>query len=405
MKFVVKLNAVVALLAAGLTCCMLVGCGSGETQQSTSEQGATVTDLEFILPAKQTVYFAGDKFDGSRVAIQANLSDGTREVFIVAREENCTVEPQYFSMGDNHVTFTYGGKSISQNIHVIDAPVSSLDVDLSAVTTSVTSTDKLDLSDMTVTANCENYDPIEVDEFTLVEINDREEIIHEDLSQVSLGTGLHEMKVLFKDCYSDSFYLDVFYGVAVEAENVLDADKVTADDRNYVVVDTNVGESGSTATGVSPGPIMKPSEPAFGGGYLGDLKNGAVFSFHVWSDEARTADILLRASSGYLLRDDKGNWVPYEMGNMMLNRLFSVSLNGTPLSISADAVLEGGSSDTPDPMLWVNWKMVSLGNVQLQEGDNVFTFTVNSDYINCNNASCACNVDRLEVRFNEHGGV
>ena len=89
----------------------------------------------------------------------------------------------------------------------------------------------------------------------------------------------------------------------------------------------------------------------------------------------------------------------------MLNRLFSVSLNGTPLSISADAVLEGGSSDTPDPMLWVNWKMVSLGNVQLQEGDNVFTFTVNSDYINCNNASCACNVDRLEVRFNEHGGV
>ena len=94
MKFVVKLNAVVALLAAGLTCCMFVGCGSGETQQSTSEQGATVTDLEFILPAKQTVYFAGDKFDGSRVAIQANLSDGTREVFIVAREENCTVEPQ-----------------------------------------------------------------------------------------------------------------------------------------------------------------------------------------------------------------------------------------------------------------------------------------------------------------------
>lgn len=133
-----------------------------------------------------------------------------------------------------------------------------------------------------------------------------------------------------------------------------------------------------------------------------------MFAFHIWSDVEREADIILRAASGLLEQDYNNSWAPIVMGDMQFNRLFNVtysnsSVENQPIAIGDDVILEGGSTENPngDWLLWVGWKDVVFGSVTLKPGDNVFTFTVTSDYKNCHNSSCAANVDRMEVRFKD----
>lgn len=205
---------------------------------------------------------------------------------------------------------------------------------------------------------------------------------------------------------SVSFAVEVINGYIVEAENIKNSTDVTDDDKNYVELIKNTGTSSATTTGISPGPVRKETEPASDGAYLGEIQKGAVFAFHIWSDVEREMDIILRASSGLLQQDN--NWTPIVMGDMQFNRLFDVTYSNSevasqPVNIGDDVILEGGSTDDPngDPLLWVSWKDVTFGSVTLKPGDNVFTFTVTSDYTNCRGSSCAANVDRMEVRFKD----
>lgn len=383
--------------------------GGGTDGGSDTESGsATVTELELMLGGKTTEYFVGQSFDASKVVIRAYFSDGSKKVFVAGREKECTITPAVFSAGDTSVTFTYGGKSVSQSgITVVDEVLSSVAVDTSTLVMLYGTGSVIDLSELSVTAHYGEYE-LSVDDYQVVEIlTDGTEKVHENAYDLKLDVGVHTFKVRYYDKDSETFEIEVFNGYVVEAENIVLSENVT-DQKNYVELINKTGSATTTTTQIAPGPIVNTEEPASGNSYLGEVQKGAVFAFHLWSDVETKADIILRASSGLLLSDTgNGSWVPVEMGNMQFNRLFDVTYKNSlmdeavPVEIYDSVILEGGYEAAGNRLLWVNWMDVSFGTMYLKPGDNVFTFTVTSNYENMYDKSCACNIDRIEVKFHD----
>lgn len=398
--------ATVALLM--LTALFFTACGNTDNGDGgnggTGGATVTATSLEVRYDGGQDLYFVGDSVNLNRLVITATLENGTKKTFVAGKESSCKVEPAVFSAGDNKVTVTYGGASVSFDVTVVSTALSEVAVDFGNVGTTYASGSTVDLSGITVTAKYGSEYSFEVDDYKIV---DKDTGTEYDPDDVSLSDGTHSnMCVRYKNLDSEVFTLTIFNGYIVEAENIKTTAEVTDTDKNFVELIKNTGANSVTTTGLTPGPISKPEEPASGNAYLGEVKTGAVFAFHIWSDVEREADIILHASSGLLQQDN--NWTPIVMGDMQFNRLFDVTYSNSevasqPVNIGDDVILEGGSTDNPngDPLLWVSWKDVTFGSVTLKPGDNVFTFTVTSDYTNCRGLSCAANVDRMEVRFKD----
>lgn len=400
--------ATVALLM--LTALFFTACGNTDNGDGgnggTGGATVTATSLEVRYDGGQDLYFVGDSVNLNRLVITATLENGTKKTFVAGKESSCKVEPAVFSAGDNKVTVTYGGASVSFDVTVVGTSLSEVVVDFGNVGTTYASGSTVDLSGITVTAKYGSEYSFEVDDYKIV---DKDTGTEYDPDDVSLSDGTHSnMCVRYKNLDSEVFTLTIFNGYIVEAENIKTTAEVTDTDKNFVELIKNTGTNSTTTTGLTPGPISKPEEPASGNAYLGEVKTGAVFAFHIWSDVEREADIILRAASGLLEEDYNNSWAPIRMGDMQFNRLFDVTYSNSevasqPVNIGNDVILEGGSTDNPngDWLLWVGWKDVTFGSVTLKPGDNVFTFTVISNYTNCHNASCAANVDRMEVRFKD----
>ena len=394
---------VAATVLLSLTMLFFTACGGGD---DVKEPEVVATDLQIRYDGGEDFYFVGDSVNADRVVITATLEGGGKKTFVAGKEPGCKIEPAVFSAGDDKVTITYGGVSASFDVTVIGSELSEVSVEFGQVPKSWPTGASIDLSGLKVTAKYGTEYSAVVDDFTIVDKDTGKEYAADN---VTLDEGAHDnLCVRYKKKDSAVFSISVFNGYIVEAENVKLTSEVGADDKNYVELIKTTGSSSATMTGISPGPVQKATEPASGGAYLGEVKTGAVFAFHIWSDVEREADIILSAASGYLTEDNDGGWVPVVMGDMQFNRVFTVtysnsSVESQAINIADDVILEGDSTDNPsgDSLLWVSWKDVTFGTVTLKPGDNVFTFTVISNYTNCHNNSCAANVDRMEVRFKD----
>ena len=403
-------------VCALLPCLVFTGCfdGGGDTDGGGTGE-TTVTALSVRINAgKKTTYYKGESFDASLTVLRAEYSDGSVRHFLPDREDGCVMTPAVFDAGDDSVTFTFGGRSATiDGITVVDAEVTNLTVSDKATGNSLPVGARGDFRDLIVTATFSNGDIVTVDPdyytFTLdgVETDVRNFTINE--------AGVHTARINYIGVSSSEFTIRAYDGFVIEAENIYPTEDVRPNDRNYVELITDVGESGATTTGIAPGPVLSTDEngnmdePASDGAYLGDIKKGAVFEFHIWSDVARDAHLILRASSGQILVPSSSNqWIPVEMADMNFSELFSISYGSagsdTMTGLTTDAVLPGGRTDDTengDQSLWVNWQDVDFGTIPLVEGDNVVRFEVTSNLVHNNNdrASAACNIDRLQIEY------
>lgn len=410
MKSVKKLVfATVALLMLAMiffTACGNKNDGNGGTGGNDGNTTVKAESLQVRYDGGQDLYFVGDSVNLNRLVITATLDNGTKKTFVAGKESECKVEPSVFKAGDDKVTITYGGASVSFDVTVVSTALSEVTVNFGNVGTTYAYGTPVDLSGITVTAKYGTEYSFVVDDYKIV---DKDSGTEYEPDEVDLSVGAHpNMCVRYKNVESSAFELYIFNGYIVEAENIKTTEQVTDTDKNFVELIKSTGENSATTTGLCPGPISKAEEPASGGSYLGEVKKNAEFAFHIWSDVEREADIILRASSGLLANGVNNGWTPLEMGDMQFNKLFKVEYGQSvdsliEVPVGDEVILEGESTDNPngDPLLWVKWKDVSFGSVNLKQGDNVFKFTVISDYKNYLNSSCAANVDRMEVRFKD----
>ncbi len=141
--------------------------------------------------------------------------------------------------------------------------------------------------------------------------------------------------------------------------------------------------------------------------YLGGVGQGDTVSFVFSSTGAGTGSIAFKLASAYLCKDN-GNWGPVVMGDIQLNRLAAVYVNGVQYKIPDSVVLEGGKSPdgTANQALWVNWQEVGLDDIAFVEGRNVIEMKVLKHGITApaqTSYSWSCNVDSMIILPNAEG--
>ena len=390
------LSGVLAVVLA-LAAVFFAACGKDEPQPDPGvPDDVTVVELTIDEPPDVTEYYIGESFDPTGMKIKAKWSDGVKLPVNIA---DCTIEPSGpLAEGDREVTISYGGKSVVQQIMLRDETIASISVDTGNAALKVAVGTPMDLSGLVVTAHYADGGSRVISGGYTVDV-DGEPV--DDLSELVFDEwGSKTLTVTYGD-RTATVTLEIFDGFIIEAENIIESAEVTDDDKNFVEKVTGTFYA-----------FSKPNEPASGGAYMGAVFNGDIMRFHIWAEEECYADVILRASSSYMLVDG-GAWSPMEMGDMQFNRLFEVGYGSAadaesdslePLYVEDDVVLKGGKTEQPggDPLLYVNWMDVNFGTLPLAKGDNIIELKVVTDYVNCRGENVACNIDRLEVQYTDN---
>lgn len=389
-----------------------------------------VTELRIVTPPDKTVYMPGEEFDSKGMKLAADWSHGVTEDL---DPSECVMSPSgALAAGTEEITFTYEGKSCVQKIVVDDVELVSIELDRSALAEQQL-VGTVDLYSVKVYAVYDNDSKVQVSDLTFTENG----LPIENPAAYEVTAGEHTIKVSYKTLDAQ-FKIVAYSGYTVDATNIVYSEVLEKDRDKYI--GTNFVENPAAAVyDASGNPIISGTnikgflkdgtEAGFPGNRyragseqgtpcLADVKKGQVMRFHIWSDFTATVELVLTASSGYLLEDNPdGSWNPTKMGDMQFNKLFDVNVVSvdaetglpetdgegnevkTPLTIGDDVILPGGESETGDMALWASWKDVSFGEIELQEGDNIIELTVTSEYENKYGASCAANIVGFEVRF------
>lgn len=354
---------------------------------------ATVTGLVIDTPPAKTSYYLGETVDLSGILLKAVWSDGVKSPVDIAK---CTVSPSGELTADRtEITITYENVSVEQPITVKNVGVSSIEVATGNTPLKGSVNTPMDFSGIVVTATYADGESRAIKSF---EVSTGGGSKIQNLAEVTFAErGTHTLTVTYAGA-SASFDVEIFNGFIIEAENIIETDKITEADKNFVERVKN-SESGAF------GKKENANEPASGGAYMGSIFKGAVMSFHISVEDDCYANIILRASSGYMT--EGVGWSPLVMGDMQFNKLFDIRYGSADaletLYVEDEVVLKGSSTDNADGdyMLWVNWMDVDFGTLPLKAGDNIIQMEVISDYVNYMGASCACNIDRLEIEYTD----
>ncbi len=150
-------------------------------------------------------------------------------------------------------------------------------------------------------------------------------------------------------------------------------------------IDENV-LSGATVQKASGSNVPFATARAMGGDFASGFtsKSGAKLTFGLYSDEEKTATVVLKASSGYIVTDG-GKWGGGEKEkrahytakteNMQFNKVFSTALNGKAIAVGNDVMLYGDIATGGD-----NYKILGSFTyipfvLELKAGYNELTFT------------------------------
>lgn len=156
-------------------------------------------------------------------------------------------------------------------------------------------------------------------------------------------------------------------------------------------------------------------------GHVGNIKAGQKLVFHIWSERTATANLVIYAASMNFA--DSENWdgeYPTETSaayyqptvtedvrfNSGISATYDNGNGETPLEVGDDVIVPGYTSQitTPngqkcdllgryyDNRIWTAWSPVIFGAINLTEGDNIVTLTVNINQLN---------IGLLEVQFTD----
>lgn len=242
----------------------------------------------------------------------------------------------------------------------------------------------------------------------------------EKLDLTTIGyteAGNHTITAKYKE-YSVNFNMNIANNIYdVEAENIYNkGEKPTVNNVNYIERDncnTDIKELkpivyGSKPEGGTDYALYDKADAknASGQAYLGEVKNGNSFNLHIFSGVEKQVTLYMTASSG-VIEKDIASWQPVKMADIQLNKMIKISQNGNALSIGDDVILPG--SETPanadgkytyNPSIWANFVRITIGTVNLNQGDNVINVTItssikNEDTITKSNGTM--NIDKFDL--------
>lgn len=203
------------------------------------------------------------------------------------------------------------------------------------------------------------------------------------------GINVFSLETLFSEKYE---FTQTIYGRDLKSKSDIDFSK---QDQNYVY--TN---DGATNPSVKTDAGIK---------YIGDLTEGAIMNFAIYSPVDQNAELKIKASSLSRKCYDIDLWKPTETNDILVSDILGLKVNDEDFKIDDSLKINGFASKrmTPNPntpdekcdslgryyddKIWVAWTQVSLGKFKLKKGYNFITLTSLQDRM--------CNFYSLDVVF------
>lgn len=326
-----------------------------------------VADLKLKTATTATVW-SGEETDFAGLVLEATYEDGSKEDVTV---DKATVDKKVFETDTDKemdAVFTYGGKSVTVKIPVKENPVVSMGNLLSQPRTEYIANEAFSPAGATVEISYKSGRK------ATVELTDANTTYEK--TPIAFGTDT-EKEVSFTVTYSATVTKEfkvtaqLVKGIYLEAEDGLLNGKPMAVNENNsgnIYMDAVMDSNNPEAHGDYG--EWKDSYLATGGGYVGNVTTGSTISVTFTSDKAGKGSVVLRMASQLLLKET-ASWAPSQMGDVQLNKICEVKVNGKVITLSDAVILPGGGDgETLNRYLWMNWKDVALPNVDLVAGEN-----------------------------------
>ncbi len=201
------------------------------------------------------------------------------------------------------------------------------------------------------------------------------------------GINVFSLETLFSEKYE---FTQTIYGKDLKSKSDIDISK---QDQNYVYKN-----DGATNPSVKTDAGIK---------YIGDLTEGAIMNFAIYSPVDQNAELKIKASSLSRKCHDIDLWKPTETNDILVSDILGLKVNDEDFKIDDSLKINGFASKrmTPntsdekcdhlgryyDDTIWVTWTQVSLGKFKLKKGYNFITLTSLQDRM--------CNFYSLDVVF------
>ena len=374
---------------------ILSSCSTNITNSNSSffeenNEDPYVTSLEVVSKAKKNNYIVGESFDTTGLKLVAKWSDNIDDELY---DGEYTIFPKQFSKGDKNVTFTYEGCSLNYSVEVIsmdDIKINKLCVDDSLIekngqTRYVNFKEKLKVEVTNLDGSIEilnNYI-----------IKDNNEVITD--ANYFIGAGEHNITIEYGDKNYEFMMFGNYSLIEAEIEN---------NENEFFYTDL-IGNGVMNSSGKEDTPRISNIETASNNTYMGEIAYGRGLIFNFYSNKNMRANLMLNASSAYTLavgvnEDGSSSWAPTKAGDIYLDETFSCEINDKKTTLSHEKLegMEWTLDKKGSYSIFANWKLVNLGEFNIEQGFNTVKLICIASNDEKNNAKLA-NVDYLKVDF------
>lgn len=374
---------------------ILSSCSTNITNSNSSffeenNEDPYVTSLEVVSKAKKNNYIVGESFDTTGLKLVAKWSDNIDDELY---DGEYTIFPKQFSKGDKNVTFTYEGCSLNYSVEVIsmdDIKINKLCVDDSLIekngqTRYVNFKEKLKVEVTNLDGSIEILNNCI--------IKDNNEIITD--ANYFIGAGEHNITIEYGDKNYEFMMFGNYSLIEAEIEN---------NENEFFYTDL-IGNGVMNSSGKEDTPRISNIETASNNTYMGEIAYGRGLIFNFYSNKNMRANLMLNASSAYTLavgvnEDGSSSWAPTKAGDIYLDETFSCEINDKKTTLSHEKLegMEWTLDKKGSYFIFANWKLVNLGEFNIEQGFNTVKLICIASNDEKNNAKLA-NVDYLKVNF------
>ena len=380
---------------------ILSSCSTNITNSNSSSfeennEDPYVTSLEVISKAKKNNYIVGESFDTTGLKLVAKWSDNIDDELY---DGEYTIFPKQFSKGDKNVTFTYEGCSLNYSVEVIsmdDIKINKLCVDDSLIekngqTRYVNFKEKLKVEATNLDGSIETLNNYI--------IKDNNEIITD--ANYFIGAGEHNITIEYGDKNYEFMMFGNYSLIEAEIEN---------NENEFFYTDL-IGNGVMNSSGKEDTPRISNIETASNNTYMGEIAYGRGLTFNFYSNKNIRANLMLNASSAYTLavgvnEDGSSSWAPTKAGDIYLDETFSCEINDKKTTLSHEKLegMEWTLDKKGSYSIFANWKLVNLGEFNIEQGFNTVKLICIAANDEKNNAKLA-NVDYLKVDFIDNNHI
>lgn len=389
-----KINLFLCLII--LSSCSTNIINSNSSSFEENNEDPYVTSLEVISKAKKNNYIVGESFDTTGLKLVAKWSDNIDDELY---DGEYTIFPKQFSKGDKNVTFTYEGCSLIYPVEVIsmdDIKINKLCVDDSLIekngqTRYVNFKEKLKVEAINLDGSIEVLDNYI--------IKDNNEIITD--ANYFIGAGEHNITIEYGDKNYEFMMFGNYSLIEAEIEN---------NENEFFYTDL-IGNGVMNSSGKEDTPRISNIETASNNTYMGEIAYGRGLTFNFYSNKNIKANLMLNASSAYTLavgvnEDGSSSWAPTKAGDIYLDETFSCEINNKKTILPHEKLegMEWTLDKKGSYSIFANWKLVNLGEFDIEQGFNNIKLICIAANDEKNNAKLA-NVDYLKVDFIDNNHI